>query len=95
MWCTPDEYCTAKLELSIGETEKRIFWEMTRIIIELPEITNHVSNGIKDREDLTEMLVKTESRVLWTKDGPPHIPKEMATTFILQAYVNDHGQKYY
>ena len=88
-WSDPDEQSTAEMKKHITATDKRIFWEMTKAIIELPEITEFCSMSIKTSKDLAILLRKTEYKVLWTSEGADIIPKQTAADLVRAAYVHD------
>lgn len=87
-WSDPDELFLVSAKRSITATDKKMFWEMTRALIDLPElrIASHGSS-VRTAEDLTRLLKRPEFRVLWTPDAPQYLPKEVATELILSAYV--------
>lgn len=87
-WTDPDELFLTNVKRTITATDKKMFWEMARALIDLPElrIATHGSN-IRSAQDLTRVLKRPEYRVLWTADAPQHLPKEVATELILSAYV--------
>lgn len=66
VWCEPDELFMNESKRLISVTDKRVFWEMARAIIELPELANRCSNGIRNTRDLTNILKRPENKVLWT-----------------------------
>lgn len=88
MWCDPDEIFTFEARKYITTTDKRIFWEMARALIELPEISLACKTGIRNIQDLTYALKKPEYRMLWTSEAPEMLPKEMATDLIRAAYLS-------
>ena len=88
-WSDPDEQSTAEIKKHITATDKRIFWEMTKAIVELPEITEFCSMSIKTSKDLAILLRKTEYKVLWTSEGADIIPKQTAADLVRAAYVTD------
>ena len=87
-WSDPDELFLVQAKRTITATDKKMFWEMARALIDLPElrIASHGSN-IRTAQDLTRVLKRPEFRVLWTADAPQYLPKEVATELILSAYV--------
>lgn len=87
-WSDPDELFLTNANRLITATDKKMFWEMARALIDLPElrIASHGSS-VRCAEDLTRVLKRPEFRVMWTSDAPQYLPKEVATELILSAYV--------
>ncbi len=87
IWTEPDDLFLLESKRFLTTTDKRIFWEMARAIIELPEISTACKCLIRNAVDLTALLKKPEYSVLWTMDGPDILPKDMASEFVRFAYV--------
>jgi hypothetical protein len=87
-WTDPDELFLLQAPTFITSTDKRMFWEMARALLELPELSA-ASSGCKIRgaQDLTAVLKRPEYRVLWLADAAQHLPKEIATDLVTSAYV--------
>lgn len=88
-WSDPDEQSMAEMKKYVTAIDKRMFWEMTKAIIELPEITEFCSMSVKTSKDLAILLRKTEYKVLWTSEGADIIPKQTAADLVRAAYVSD------
>ncbi len=88
VWCDPDELFLLHVKRKITLTDKRMFWEMARALIELPELSlaSHDSR-IRTALDLTRVLVRPEYKVLWIAEAAQILPKEVATELIRSAYV--------
>lgn len=88
VWCDPDELFLLHVKRKITLTDKRMFWEMARALIELPELSlaSHDSR-IRSATDLTRVLVRPEYKVLWISEAAQFLPKEVATELIRSAYV--------
>lgn len=87
-WTDPDELFLLNAKHVITDSDKRMFWEMARAILELPELGTASSNcKIRGAADLTAVLKRPEFRVLWLQDGAQYLPKEIATDLITAAYV--------
>ena len=69
-------------------TDRRIFWEMVRAIIELPSLRAHLKPalGLKSARELSNLLKRTENRILWTIEASECLPKEIAMELISNAY---------
>jgi hypothetical protein len=86
-WCDPDELFNTESRKAINATDKRVFWEMARAIMELPELASKCTCEIRDSKDLAAMLKRPEFRVLWTAEAPDILPKDAAAELIMAAYV--------
>ena len=88
VWCDPDELFLLHVKRKVTLTDKRMFWEMARALIELPELSlaSHDSR-IRNASDLTRVLVRPEYKVLWIAEAAQILPKEVATELIRSAYV--------
>lgn len=88
VWCDPDELFLTNAKRKITLTDKRMFWEMARALIELPELSlaSHDSK-IRTAADLTKVLLRPEYRILWIPEAAQFLPKEVATELIRSAYV--------
>jgi hypothetical protein len=71
----------------ITVTDKRIFWEMAKALIEFSDISAACKCSVRNEADLTLMLKKPEFRVMWTSEGPEILPKDMAANLVRFAYV--------
>lgn len=87
-WMEPDEFFYNEAKRLINSNDKRIFWEMVRAIIEMPELSARCKSArIKDQKDLANMFKKPEYKILWTSDASNIVPKEAAAELITAAYV--------
>lgn len=86
-WSEPDEIFVQDSKKLITMSDKRIFWEMIRTLIELPQIASHCKTGIRNTRDLVSILKKTENRILFTVDGPECLPKDAALELLASAFV--------
>lgn len=86
-WQDPDEFCTEALNKLIKHQDKRIFWEMSRVLVDLAEIRAHVKFGITCAADLTDVLKRPENRILWSSEGTDTLPREVLSDLINTAYV--------
>ena len=89
VWADPDELFMADARRLLSSTDRRLFWEMVRALIELPEISLAVQSGPRSVAELTALLVKAEHRVLWSFEAPEYLPKQMAVELIRAAYVDN------
>lgn len=88
-WCDPDEAFLSQARRDITPTDRRMFWEMARALMELPELSAASERSrIRTASDLTAVLKRPEYRVLWQSDAPQHLPKEVAADLIRAAYVS-------
>lgn len=93
-WMEPDELFYNEAKRLISSNDKRVFWEMVRAIIEMPELSarcNANTTRIRDQKDLAAIFKKQEFKILWTSDASHIIPKEAAAELITAAYVITPG----
>lgn len=86
-WMDADDYFISEAKRLITVTDKRVFWEMIRSLIELPEIAKHCNTGIKKTKEFLLTLKRVENRILWTADGPDCLPKDVALDLLTSSYV--------
>lgn len=85
-WMDPDENYILSSKKFITVTDKRIFWEMARSIIDLPQLAGKLKCGINNPKDIASLMKKEEFRVLWSLDAPAYLPKDAATELLSAAY---------
>jgi hypothetical protein len=91
-WMEPDELFYIESKRLINSNDKRVFWEMVRAIIEMPELSAICKAAkIRDQKDLATIFKKPEFKILWTSDASNIIPKEAAAELITAAYVITPG----
>lgn len=88
VWYEPDELFFLDAKRYITSTDKRIFWEMSKALIELPEISLACKTGIKNSVELANALKRPEYKILWTKEAPDILPKEIAAEIIRSVFIN-------
>lgn len=86
-WSDPDDLSMAELKKFISEADKRMFWEMAKAIIELPEISHFSNSSIKNAKDLAMILKKPEYKILWTAVAADILPRQAAAELVTAAYV--------
>ena len=86
-WYEPDELFLLESKRYLTNTDKRIFWEMAKALIELPEISIACKTGIKNATELCNALKRPEYKVLWTKDAPDLLPKEIAAELLKATFL--------
>ena len=86
VWLDPDEASMIDTKKIITSTDKKIFWEMAKAIIELPEITEYCNCSIKNSNDLAALLKRPEFKILWTPDAADILPKHCASELVTAAY---------
>lgn len=87
MWCDPDEAFITEIKKHITISDKIIFWEMAKAIMELPKLSEHCDSVIRNSKDLAAILKRTEFKFLWSPDAPDLLPKDAASELISAAYV--------
>lgn len=85
-WSDPDDLSTDEIKKFISEADKRVFWEMAKAIIDLPEISDFSNSGIKNAKDLALVLKKPEYKVLWTANAADILPRQAAAELVTAAY---------
>jgi hypothetical protein len=90
-WYEPDELFLLESKRFLSNTDKRIFWEMAKALIELPEISLQCKTGIKNSQELATALKRSEYKVMWTKDAPDLLPKEIAAELLRSAFLGIQG----
>lgn len=87
MWCDPDEAFITEIKKLITVSDKIIFWEMAKAIMELPRLAEFCDSSIRNSKDLAALLKRTEFKFLWSADAPDLLPKDAASELISAAYV--------
>jgi hypothetical protein len=85
-WIDPDELFMIQTKKLITVTDKRVFWEMARSIIDLPQLAGKLKCPIKSSKDLAGYLKRPEYKVLWSIEAPNYLPKDAATELLTSAY---------
>jgi hypothetical protein len=86
-WCDPDEAFITEIKKHITISDKIIFWEMAKAIMELPKLSEHCDSVIRNSKDLAAILKRTEFKFLWSPDAPDLLPKDAASELVSAAYV--------
>ena len=86
-WVEPDDVFTNESKRHISILDKRIFWEMSRAIMDHPELAAKCKSGIRNARDLAAILKRPENRVLWIAEAPDLLPKEAASEIITFCYL--------
>jgi hypothetical protein len=86
-WMDADDYFLFEAKRLITTTDKRVFWEMIRTLIELPDIASRCNTDVKKTKEFLQTLKRVENRVLWTHDGPYCLPKDIALELLTSCYV--------
>ena len=87
-WLDPDELFLVEAKSKVTLSDKQLFWEMIRAIIDLPSLAAQCNTKIKNAKDLTALLKGTEYRILWSPAAPESLPKEVCAELIRAAYVS-------
>ena len=85
-WSDPDDLSMTEIKKFISEGDKRVFWEMAKAIIDLPEISDFSNSGIKNAKDLALILKKPEYKILWTANAADILPRQAAAELVTAAY---------
>jgi hypothetical protein len=89
-WSDPDDLSMTEIKKFISEEDKRVFWEMAKAIIDLPEISDFSNSGIKNAKDLTLILKKPEYKILWTANAADILPRQAAAELVTAAYTDSY-----
>eukprot|EP00981_Chlorochromonas_danica_P003501 scaffold659_cov192-Ochromonas_danica.AAC.14 len=87
-WMDPDEFSLSEVKKIVTATDKRVFWEMAKSIIDLPELSLACKSGIRCPQDITTILKRPDYRVLWSVEGAEIITKEMSVELLRTAYLS-------
>ena len=87
LWVEPDEVYANECKRHISILDKRIFWEMSRAILDHSELASKCKSGIRNARDLATVLKRPENRVLWIPEAPDLLPKEAASEIISYSYI--------
>ena len=83
----PDDMFLSDMKNCITVADRRLFWEMARLIIELPTLANKLTRSdIRCTTDLANVLKKPEYAILWSAEAPEYLPKEAASILIGSAF---------
>jgi hypothetical protein len=88
-WADPDDLFNSDSKRLITLTDKRIFWEMARALIDLPEISAACKGPVRTVQDVITMLKRLEYRFLWTSEAADIFPHFAASELIRFAFANN------
>ena len=85
-WQEPDEvFANSKPVVSV--TDRRLFWEMARAIVLLPQLAHYCKGSVKNSSELCAFLVKKENKCLWYPEvSLDFLPKDDAIDLVRRAY---------
>lgn len=87
-WMEPDEVSLSEAKKVVTQDDKKIFWEMTKTIIELPEISEYCNCSLRNTSDLSSLLKRPEFKILWTAEAADILPKHTASDLVTAAYMH-------
>eukprot|EP01038_Epipyxis_sp_PR26KG_P011204 gene11204-15028_t len=87
LWIDPDDLFINCADSFVSATDTKIFWEMCRTILNLPELVVESDSMIKTSHDLTEALKSIENKILWSPENADHLPRSITSELITHAYV--------
>lgn len=85
-WMEPDELYQLEIKDKLSITDKRMFWEMSRSIIDLHQLASKLTDTFKTSKEIATFLSRPENLVLWTADAPQFLPKDASIVLIQNAY---------
>jgi hypothetical protein len=77
-WVEPDSIYIAEARNHITAENKRVFWEMVKVLVEAPQIAERCRFGNKSPKDLAAMLRRPEFCVLWAPEALDCLPRAFA-----------------
>lgn len=89
IWTSPDEYCWSNQEFEISKADKRKFWEMMKLLHELPTLNKLCRNRLKTAVQVAALFKREEFRRLWSPESPESLTSE-AVTATLVAKIHHH-----
>lgn len=92
-WMEPDVLSLAEVRKTLTATDRRIYWEMAKSLIDLPELSMACKSGVRCPQDIVNMLQREEYKVLWTAEGADMLTKDMAVDLIRAAYITPSEDK--
>jgi hypothetical protein len=85
-WVDPDEVFLQDSKKIIRASDKRVFWEMVRSLIELPRLNQSCKVGFKSVKDLSNLIKRPEFKILWTTEASEHLPKEVNSDLVTHSF---------
>lgn len=89
LWMEPDDVFTNESKRHISILDKRIFWEMSRAVMDHPELSAKCKSGIRNSRDLAAILKRPENRVLFIPEAPDLLPKDAASEIITFCFLKN------
>lgn len=68
-WMSPDDYCQASKKLEVPQGDKRKFWEMLKLLHELPVLNKRCKNRIRTAEQVSQLFRRKEFAALWSAES--------------------------
>jgi hypothetical protein len=90
VWAEPDEVFFLESKKLITAIDKKIFWEMSKAIIDYPILVLNTKCLIKNANDLSKVIKKIENKIFWVENAAEILPKEIATDLINFAYLQSN-----
>lgn len=75
-WMSPDEFCLSSKKLEVPQGDKRKFWEMIKLLHELPILNKRCKNRIKTAEQVAELFRRKEFTSLWSAEAADCLTSE-------------------
>lgn len=73
---SPDEFCLSSKKLEVPQGDKRKFWEMIKLLHELPILNKRCKNRIKTAEQVAELFRRKEFTSLWSAEAADCLTSE-------------------
>ena len=86
VWQEPDDtYATNRQVVTV--TDRRLFWEMSRAVVSLPQLSHFCQGPVRTSATLCAFLLCKEHKVLWYPEvSLDFLPKDDALDLIKRAY---------
>jgi hypothetical protein len=69
-WISPDIYCQLKRDYEVAQTDKRKFWEMLKLLHELPVLNKRCKNRLRTADQVAALFKRKEFCALWSAEAP-------------------------
>ena len=69
-WMSPDAYCNSVRDFTAPQCDKRKFWEMLKLLHELPVLNKRCKNRLRTAEQVAALFKRKEFVSLWSLEAP-------------------------
>ncbi len=75
-WITADEYCSKSVSSILHQTDKRKFWEMMKLLHDLPILNRRCHNRLKTPTQVATVFKRKEFNSLWSTEAADCLNEE-------------------